>query len=483
MKAVIFTEGGKDAGFGHALRCAAIKSAFGEAGIRTELIIQGDPSVARVLGAGRYRSVPWRNGSARKLASGADLALIDSYLAGRKTYREIAAAVEHCLYLDDCARMSYPEGTVINYNAYGPEMKYPGRSGTRYLLGPAYAPLRKEFLVTPVRGIRKSMERALIFFGGADLPGLTLKTLEFLSANYPGMHKTVVIGAANRGSGAIRRLRDGKTRFIYGAGAVKIKRLMLDCDIAFTAGGVTLYELARTGTPAVVFCAAENQKKNVEAMTKAGAGCQARLVSGKIHVPSLRRTLSRLGAFSVRKRMSAAGSALVDGLGAARLAKYARALILEDKILVRRAVPGDLLPVFRLSNEPAVRVCSIDSAKIILARHREWFLEKLRNRSGLFLIAEFGGKFAGQVRFSEEKRTAVLSISVVKKMRGNGAGRIILRKALEYLRTEHPGTARVLAFVKRDNIPSRKLFENGGFEKIGEPRIKGEKLYLYRFSF
>ncbi|HOW89880.1 MAG TPA: hypothetical protein PL037_06330, partial [Elusimicrobiales bacterium] len=263
MKAVIFTEGGEGSGFGHVLRCSAIKSAFEEAGISVELLVQGDASVARVLGRRGYTASAWREGCAVRSAEGADIAVIDSYLAGPSVYRAIASAVRHCIYLDDNGRIAYPRGTVINYNAYGPAMRYPRRPGMEYLLGPSFAPLRREFLNVPDRSVRRQVHKALVLFGGADCAGITVKVLEFLSDSYPGMRKTAVIGAANRGADDIIRIGSGNVKLVRGAGPAEMRTLMRDCDIAFTGGGVTLYELARTGTPAVAFCTAPNQERNV----------------------------------------------------------------------------------------------------------------------------------------------------------------------------------------------------------------------------
>jgi len=479
MKAIFFTEGGRGNGFGHALRCTAIKRAFEQLGIKTELIVKGDGSLARVLGRGSYTAKDWQAGRAGKLAAGADIALVDSYLAGGKIYREIAAVAKHCLYLDDCARLDYPDGTVINYNAYASAMRYPRRRGARYLLGAAYAPLRKEFMSPVVRKTQKNIRKALLVFGGADTAGLTEQTLKFLAANCPGIKKTVIAGGEAARTAA-ERLKDKNTKVLFNADTAAVRKEMLGCDLAFTAGGVTLYELARTGTPSIVFCVAENQKRNVKAMAKVGAVRQAGLSAGEIQVSGLKKLMVRMAAPVCRRRMSAAGMKVVDGLGALRVAKYARALLLRDEITVRRARSADVLPVFRLSNEPAVRECSINVRRIILAGHKKWFAEKLKDPSSLFLIAEYKGKFAGQVRFSLEGRTATLSISVAAKMRGLGAGRVILSKALEALLSRYPKTA-VLAYVKRDNTASRKLFENGGFKKIGEPRAGGAKLYLYKY--
>ena len=328
MKAVIFTEGGGKTGFGHVLRCGALKGAFERAGIRTRLVVKWDAGVPRVPGLCRLISADWRNGSAPALAAGSDIALIDSYLAGTKVYAAIARAVKHCLYLDDCARLDYPEGTVINYNAYGPGMRYPRGRGMRYLLGAEYAPLRPEFIPAAGRRLRKDIGKALIIFGGADLAGLAPQVLKFLAAGYPGLQKTVVAGSgASRA--ALERLKAKNTRLVFNAGAAAVRDLMLDCDIAFTAGGVTLYELARTGTPAIAFCASANQEKNIRAMAKAGALCRAGLRSGRADLRGLKAVLARVAPLKRRRRMSEAGKKIVDGRGAARVAGYARNSISE----------------------------------------------------------------------------------------------------------------------------------------------------------
>ncbi|HOW90394.1 MAG TPA: GNAT family N-acetyltransferase, partial [Elusimicrobiales bacterium] len=217
------------------------------------------------------------------------------------------------------------------------------------------------------------------------------------------------------------------------------------------------------------------------AMAAAGAVRAAELRRGVIDTTSLVRAISGLEPFSARKRMSEAGMLLVDGRGASRIAKYARSLVLSERITVRPAVSGDMTAVHRLSNEPSVRASSINTSRITLTGHRKWFEEKIKDPDCLFLAAEYLGGFVGQVRFARGKEDAVVSISVSGKMRGTGAGRVILEKALSRFRQGYPG-AGVLAYIKKDNIPSRRLFEGCGFVRIGEPKVNGRKMLLYRDS-
>lgn len=482
MKAIILTEGGGGIGFGHVSRCLAIKQAFEHIGVETRLVINGDKSLSRVLTDSCYTLADWQAGCVSRFLQGIDIVLVDSYLAGEATYKKIADVAKHCIYFDDFNRIKYPVGTVINYSASADEMNYIHRPGIRYLLGASYTPLRKGFWQVSERKILNVVRKALIIFGGTDTSGHTLETLRFLVENYPGIEKKVVIGAGFPFAEQLEQLKDDKTKVFVSLAAEKVKKVMLDCDIAFTAGGVTLCELARTGLPALVVSAAENQVENVKSLVKAHAACSVRIFRGKIDTRILKKTFARITPQATRTHMSNAGKGIVDGQGASRIAKYAISQFLEDAIRLRQAAPGDVLKVFKISNEPDVRGCSINTRKIPLPEHKKWFKAKLTDLSTLFLISEKAGEFVGQVRFVIGEKDATVSISIVRQMRGWGSGKIVLRKALEILATKHPKVKTVLAYIKPENLRSQKLFENLGFIKKEEVVVNGVHLYLYNVS-
>ncbi len=82
------------------------------------------------------------------------------------------------------------------------------------------------------------------------------------------MTKYVVMGVPFENTREIAAVMDGHTRLIESPDDYGMRDVMLSSDVAISAGGQTLYELARTGTPTVAVSVADNQKKNVEAMGK-----------------------------------------------------------------------------------------------------------------------------------------------------------------------------------------------------------------------
>ncbi len=101
-----------------------------------------------------------------------------------------------------------------------------------------------------------------------------------------------------------------------------MKRLMCEADIAVSAGGQTVYELARTGTPAVVVAVADNQLKGAAGWDKAGAARFAGRWDSEDLNGALTDALTGMEDPGIRQHMALAGQSLVDGKGSERIRDY-----------------------------------------------------------------------------------------------------------------------------------------------------------------
>ena len=133
-----------------------------------------------------------------------------------------------------------------------------------------YLPLRKEFWDVPDKEIKKEIRSILITFGGDDFRNMTPKILKFLNKEFKDIKKEVVIGKGFKNLDSIKNAMDENTNLNYYPSANEMKNLMLNCDIAISAGGQTLYELARCGTPSISIAIAENQLGNVKGFDRLG---------------------------------------------------------------------------------------------------------------------------------------------------------------------------------------------------------------------
>ena len=265
MKVFILTEGGVNIGFGHITRCVALYQAFEEKGMLPEFIVNGDDSVKDLLTDAKYYRFNWvkEKNKALKIIANADITIIDSYLADISFYEEVSCLTKTPVYIDDIKRLDYPKGVVINGGIFANELGYNKRNGTLHLLGTRHSLLRKSFWDIKKKKINKEIKSALITFGGCDNNNVTPKILKFLNEECPHLIKNVVIGMGFRNIKKIQKLENKNVNLIYHPDAEEMKGLMLGSDIAISAGGYTLYELARTGVPTIGVCMCENQVKNL----------------------------------------------------------------------------------------------------------------------------------------------------------------------------------------------------------------------------
>jgi len=320
-KVFILTEGGENIGFGHITRCTALYQAFEEKGIIPKFIVNGDDSVIDLLVGKNYEIFDWINEKKRllEIIKNVDIAIIDSYLTDIDIYETISECVKISVYLDDNKRLNYPKGVVVNGAIYAEELNYPVKKGVTYLLGSKYMPLRKEFWNVPEKEIKENIESVMITFGGDDIRNITPKILCILKQDFPELIKNVVIGKGFKNVREIEELKDDKTNLIYYPDAEDMKNIMLESDIAISAAGQTLYELARVGTPTVAIAIAKNQFDNVKGWVKTGFMEYAGWWSDKHVFNNIYNCLEKIASFQSRKEKNQKGILHIDGKGSKKI--------------------------------------------------------------------------------------------------------------------------------------------------------------------
>lgn len=306
MNVFIVTEAGTKIGFGHLTRCTAFYQAFRRKGVTPTFIINGDSSVKRVLEGKKTVLKAWHkdlNWMRSKIA-GADLVIVDSYLADRPVYEQLSSMAQTALYIDDNKRLDYPRGFVHNGSVYGDRLKYPKRPGVKYLLGPEFALLREEFCKVPQKKIKSGLKHILVTFGGSDFLNLTPQTIKILSDLDPKLIQSVVVAKSFTNQSAIRKLASRNVRIFENSSAAQMRRLMLQADVAIAGAGQTLVELSRVGVPTVGVCVADNQKRHLRRWCELGFyGIFNPEKAGKFQ-NALLRGLGELSSYARRLKVS-----------------------------------------------------------------------------------------------------------------------------------------------------------------------------------
>ena len=462
MKVLILTEGSSDIGFGHITRCLSIYQAFKERGIYSKLLINGDSSVEVLLKNTEYEIVNWieEKNNLKKYLPNAQIIFIDSYIAEKVDYEDIVKQAKLGVYYDDYNRLEYPCGIVVNGNLYGRKLKYPQKKCVKYLLGPQYLPLRRDFWEIPEKKIKAAIKEILITFGGDDIRNLTPKVLETLSRKFPKWKKRVVIGKGFKNLTEIKKNADKMTELIYYPDGNIMKKLMIECDIAISAGGQTLYELARIGLPTVVVLVAENQKENIKGMVEAGFIEYAGEWDSPILMKNITKKIKILENYLERKKRVMIGRNLVDGQGSKRIVKEILTQFINNYLVIRPVDDKDIWGVLTVSNDEIVRKNSFNSSFIKKKDHKEWF-QKIDKQ--MFLVGELLGEIVAHGRVTKQDGEYVISIAVKKEFQNLGIGKKLLSKLITISKGKN-----LTAYVKKENLKSMKLFKLFDFKIINE---------------
>jgi UDP-2,4-diacetamido-2,4,6-trideoxy-beta-L-altropyranose hydrolase len=263
-----------------------------------------------------------------------DVILIDSYYVS-DDYLSYMRNLGRVVLMDDMADRVYPADCVVNYNIFADSSQYRqlyAGSKARLCIGSAYIPIREQFKDSKYR-IRNKVENVLITTGGGDSENIAGRILAALNGcndiselkeNTNKLNYHLIIGKFNPNLEEMKMLSERCPWVSIHVDVKDMASLMVQCDLAVTAGGTTVYELAAVGVPMIVFSYAGNQEQLADYIGSskiAGYG-------GKYHInqeETLRNIASLFTRYrdniNIRNTCYSKEKQLVDGKGGARLAE------------------------------------------------------------------------------------------------------------------------------------------------------------------
>jgi UDP-2,4-diacetamido-2,4,6-trideoxy-beta-L-altropyranose hydrolase len=328
-------------GAGHVMRCLALADKLKCEGAATRFVCReqaGDlcgliESRGHLVKRFNAAEMDWRDDvevSASLLADAApwDWLVADHYALDARWERHLHRYAGRLLAIDDLADRPHDCDLLLDQNLKEQDA-YAGLlpAHCNALIGPRYALLRPEFrhLHLALRPHRTEVERILILFGGSDpldLTGLALDALD--SLRDAAVFVDVVVGAGSPQRAALqdRCARRPQTRLHIQAD--NVAQLMAAADLAIGATGITTWERACLGLPALAITFAENQRPIAEAAQAAGMLTWLGDAEG-ISTERLAEAIARiLASPRLRQDQSAACMRHVDGAGCDRVVEAMR---------------------------------------------------------------------------------------------------------------------------------------------------------------
>lgn len=176
----------------------------------------------------------------------------------------------------------------------------------------------------------------LVTMGGSDPQGLTLRAARALAHGEPSFRARFVIGPGIANAAQVgRAIVSLAPHFETVEGANGLETEFASCDVALAAFGVTAYELAAYGVPAIYICLTEDHALSAEAFESAGLG-QSLGTAAQLSDDAIGAAVHSLMNDSARRReMRAVGLATIDGEGASRVAADIAAELAERRAVTR----------------------------------------------------------------------------------------------------------------------------------------------------
>jgi|TARA_B100000315_G_C14556027_1_gene578199 spore coat polysaccharide biosynthesis protein SpsF len=227
--------------------------------------------------------------------------------------------------IDDTGNKRIDADVVIN-GSIVPEFRLYLKNGknTCYYLGPKYCILGEEFDSFQSRETKPKVETVLVFMGGSDPVGLTLRVAKYFSASSFSHKLVIILGPGFEGQDKVKDcLRTYRGMYYLLEAPPKVFTKFAEADIAILAGGRTAYEAARMGVPSIIIPSIKHEEKVAKAFSDSGAFLALPLGES---LPEnkfcflLHNAMEKLlENRHMREQMSKAAGKLVDGRGRNRV--------------------------------------------------------------------------------------------------------------------------------------------------------------------
>ena len=284
---LIRADGNPELGLGHIMRCLSISEAAKQLGYES-CFVCADDNFERIISEKGYKCYVLNTDYTDMESEVSQFEkiidsvapthiIVDSYYV-TAAYFEFLHNKSKIVYIDDLVESAYPIDILVNYNIFATDNDYEKLYSDssypvpRLILGTQYVPLRREFQGIVASKIKKFVCNILISPGGTDPGNTAFRIINALKADtlFNNVNFHFIIGKLNPYKDLMIEQAQSISNVYIHTDIVQMSELMLECDMAISAGGVTLYELCACGLPTITYILADNQIKITTEFEKRG---------------------------------------------------------------------------------------------------------------------------------------------------------------------------------------------------------------------
>jgi UDP-2,4-diacetamido-2,4,6-trideoxy-beta-L-altropyranose hydrolase len=390
-----------------------------------------------------------------------DWIIVDHYGIDEDWEQKLQPIYNKLMVIDDLANRNHQCDVLLDqtFGRDSQDYKKLVPKSCSVLLGSQYALLRPEFAEwrqhSLKRRINREFKKLIINMGGIDQDNVTLKVLkELIRCNLPNdINITIVMGDNSPHQESVKSLVDTLPyKASLKIGVHNMAEIMANADIAIGGGGSSTWERSCLGLPTIQIVLAENQADIARNLNSIKA---IKLLN---KISQLSENIEDI--LKISYKLSLVSSAIVDGDGTARVAKFIDSKTINiESFLIRPAELCDSDFTYSLQTKE-VRKFSVNTEVPSQDQHINWFQNKINSPNSLIYILVFETVNAGILRV-DNLNTDELEISIIVSSRYRG--RNFAEKALKKLESL-VFNKRLKAIIHKENIASQKVFIRAGFK-------------------
>jgi len=340
-----------------------------------------------------------------------------------------------------------------------------------HLIGGQYSIVRRLFTEIKVKN-NSSLKKVILYLGSTPSHELVTSIINVINSNFSDNLYNVTILKSTSSLWDDDILRIKNVKLINNPSDSDISEEFSDCTFVITNLGQSSLEVQFLKLPSIFIMTADNQKNNYDLLTNNGFMTVpifddwnnmyfTNLLSDKIHDLLSSKYQSITNDEPIKNAIEGSSNVVRELVN------------IGNGIELRFAELNDSRFLYDLHNDTSVREQSFNNKKTTIDEHENWFTNSLSDvEKQIFIIFNRELKL-GQIRLDYSNATATISISIDQKYRGLGVAKLALKNLLNNPNLVKPSITKLLAFVKLDNLASKKLFQSLGFvEDILDDRIR-----------
>lgn len=451
-------------GTGHIVRCLVLAHQLQQLGLKSHFIC---------------RNLPGHIGE-RIQANGFDLTLIEAQESDHKAILSLKPrwlVVDHyqldeswekpfeslvpVFAIDDLLDRRHSCQVLLDQNFHvDAEARYRSLTTpqTRLLLGPQFALMKPPAPRDSGFDFTKSRKQVLVFFGGADPSGETLRFVQALQNHTTSHFFQIVVTGSHKMIDQVRGLQNGSQYQIL-ISPPNWPELLRQCDYYFGSGGTVTWERMAAGLPGGVVSIADNQTSIAEDLDRAGYQTFFGLHTQIDYQDALKKIEALLQDAATLRKMSEQGTQLVRPFPFTLIREIFEP-VGKQNLQLKVATAEQARFLFELRNDPQTRQMFRSTEAVEWETHVHWLDKKLIEPKSRLYIAFAKGQPCGQFRVDPSGET---SVAVAPAFRGQGLSAEIIREGCALYAAEFQPSHPLTAMIKSSNTPSIRSFEKAGF--------------------